>query len=202
MTVARQFSWAGPRPVVPAPCRTRTCCTCRTALVVPALKDGHPGRTPLHSAVIGIALLFPAREPTRHVIAPSRNFWYQTADRLCTGRAGRDPLSDFAPWPFWRFTEGLAGAVTASVVTAADHLIRGNLVPESVYGTWSASPGAAVEHMWWVAFEDFFLADFRCGPASTHNRALSLAMKPFCMSAPPRPADWSSHRRLFTREIR
>lgn len=47
--------------------------------------------------------------------------------------------------------------VTASVVTAADHFVRGFWFPESVYGILTASPWRWIEHAFWVAFEDLFL---------------------------------------------
>jgi len=45
----------------------------------------------------------------------------------------------------------------ATVVTAADHLIRGIFWPQSVYGVLSATPWRALEHAAWVLFEDIFL---------------------------------------------
>lgn len=45
----------------------------------------------------------------------------------------------------------------ATGLTALDHFARGALIPESVYGVWSASPLRALEHAAWVAFEDVFL---------------------------------------------
>jgi signal transduction histidine kinase len=47
--------------------------------------------------------------------------------------------------------------IPATVVIAADHLIRGIFWPESVFGVLVASPWRAFEHAGWVVFEDVFL---------------------------------------------
>lgn len=45
----------------------------------------------------------------------------------------------------------------ATAITLLDHLVRGQIWSESVYGVLSASPWRAVEHAAWVLFEDIFL---------------------------------------------
>ena len=47
--------------------------------------------------------------------------------------------------------------ITASIVVALDHYLRGVYWPQSVYGT--VSPGSLrwLEHTAWVIFEDIFL---------------------------------------------
>jgi PAS domain S-box-containing protein len=47
--------------------------------------------------------------------------------------------------------------LTASLVVAADHVLRGIFWPQSVYGVMVATPWRALEHASWVAFEDAFL---------------------------------------------
>jgi signal transduction histidine kinase len=47
--------------------------------------------------------------------------------------------------------------ITASVVVAADHFVRGLFWPESVYGTSIISPWRFAEHAGWVLVEDAFL---------------------------------------------
>jgi two-component system, sensor histidine kinase and response regulator len=47
--------------------------------------------------------------------------------------------------------------ITASAVTAVDHLSRGMFWPESVYGTAVGAAWRWLEHAGWVAFEDVFL---------------------------------------------
>lgn len=45
----------------------------------------------------------------------------------------------------------------ATIITAADHLLRGLFLPESIYGVLTASPLRALEHTAWVIFEDVIL---------------------------------------------
>ncbi len=47
--------------------------------------------------------------------------------------------------------------VTASLIVLADHLVRGAIWPESVYGTASSSVLRGLEHGAWIVFEDVFL---------------------------------------------
>src|SRR5439155_15725511 len=47
--------------------------------------------------------------------------------------------------------------LSASVVVAADHLLRGLYWPQSVYGVTLIEPWRWVEHAGWVGFEDVFL---------------------------------------------
>jgi two-component system sensor histidine kinase/response regulator len=47
--------------------------------------------------------------------------------------------------------------VPATLVTAADHFVRGLYWPESVFGVTAASPWRTLEHAGWVVFEDLFL---------------------------------------------
>jgi signal transduction histidine kinase len=47
--------------------------------------------------------------------------------------------------------------LTATVVVAGDHFLRGLLWPQSVYGTNIASPWRFAEHAGWVVMEDAFL---------------------------------------------
>ena len=47
--------------------------------------------------------------------------------------------------------------VTASVIVAVDHYLRGALWPQSVYGISTVSPWRWAEHTIWVVFEDIVL---------------------------------------------
>jgi PAS domain S-box-containing protein len=47
--------------------------------------------------------------------------------------------------------------ISATLVTAADHFLRGLFWPESVYGVLTASSWRTLEHAAWVIFADFFL---------------------------------------------
>lgn len=47
--------------------------------------------------------------------------------------------------------------ILATVITGLDHLLRGAFWSESVYGTLTATPWRALEHIAWVLFEDIIL---------------------------------------------
>src|SRR5262249_7894681 len=47
--------------------------------------------------------------------------------------------------------------ISASLVVAADHVLRGIYWPRSVYGVLTVSPWRWVEHSAWVVFEDIVL---------------------------------------------
>ncbi|MBA4192899.1 MAG: hypothetical protein C0467_33490, partial [Planctomycetaceae bacterium] len=63
----------------------------------------------------------------------------------------------FGSLAFLTFYRDWRVLVTASAVAALDHIIRGMVWPESVYGTPSPSPWRWLEHTGWVAFLDVFL---------------------------------------------
>ena len=104
-----------------------------------------------------LALLRPGRAHTRYVIA--------TAQLLCTGllihlTGGRleTHFHVFGSLAFLAFYRDWRVLIVASGVTAADHLIRGLVWPESVYGTVAGADWRWVEHAGWVVFMDLFLA--------------------------------------------
>jgi diguanylate cyclase (GGDEF)-like protein/PAS domain S-box-containing protein len=63
----------------------------------------------------------------------------------------------FGSLAFLAFYRDWTVLVSASVVVAADHLLRGLLWPQSVYGVPMIEPWRWVEHAGWVTFEDLFL---------------------------------------------
>ena len=75
---------------------------------------------------------------------------------LCGGRIETHFII-FASLAFLAFYQDWSVIVTASVVVALDHAIRGLLWPRSIYGVLTASPWRWVEHSGWVLFEDIFL---------------------------------------------
>ncbi len=67
--------------------------------------------------------------------------------------------------------------ITASAVTAADHLLRNFLAPESVYGVLTADSWRWLEHAAWVVFEDIFLiASCRQGVSEMRGIAQQRAL--------------------------
>jgi diguanylate cyclase (GGDEF)-like protein len=105
---------------------------------------------------IAVTLSYPGRRLTRHVIA----FAQMLVSVLlidCTGGRIETHFHVFGSLAFLAFYRDWSVLVTATVVTAADHLVRGIWWPQSVYGVATVSPWRWVEHAWWVIFEDFFL---------------------------------------------
>ena len=105
---------------------------------------------------IAIALLNPARQATRHVLAVAQMVVSillidVTGGRIETHFHIFGSIAILAFYMDWRVL------ATATAVTGIDHLTRGLLWPQSVYGVLTASPWRSAEHVWWVTFEDFFL---------------------------------------------
>jgi hypothetical protein len=105
---------------------------------------------------IGIALLYPARRWTRHVIAVAQ-ILVSVLLIDCTGGRIETHFHVFGSLAFLAFYRDWTVLATATVVTAVDHIVRGIWWPQSVYGVMTVSPWRWVEHAWWVLFEDFFL---------------------------------------------
>jgi diguanylate cyclase (GGDEF)-like protein len=105
---------------------------------------------------ITIAILNPACQLTRHVIATAQIVVSILLIDCTEGRIETHfhifgSLAILACYMDWRVL------VTASLVTTIDHIFRGIWWPQSVYGVLTVSPWRWVEHLWWVIFEDSFL---------------------------------------------
>ncbi|HEY3928043.1 MAG TPA: GGDEF-domain containing protein, partial [Candidatus Koribacter sp.] len=103
-----------------------------------------------------LATFYPGSHLTRHVIAVAQIL---VSVLLIDGTGGRieTHFHVFGSLAFLAFYRDWRVLITASVVTAVDHFVRGIWWPQSVYGIATASPWRWVEHAWWVIFEDFFL---------------------------------------------
>ena len=117
---------------------------------------------------VSLALLRPGRTSTRHTVAAgqmlmSALFIHLTGGRIETHFHVFGSLAFLAIYRDWRVL------LTATAVTAGDHILRGWLWPQSVYGVAGGAEWRWLEHAGWVAFEDVFLvyacwqgdADFR-----------------------------------------
>ena len=105
---------------------------------------------------IALAVVVPGRTVTRHTIAvgqmlTSALFIHLTGGRIETHFHVFGSLAFLAVYRDWTVL------IPATVVVAADHLVRGLYWPQSVYGVLSASGWRSVEHAAWVVFEDIFL---------------------------------------------
>jgi diguanylate cyclase (GGDEF)-like protein len=105
---------------------------------------------------IALAILWPTRQITRHCIAVAQILVSILLIDVTGGRI-ETHFHVFGSLAFLAFYRDWRVLVTASVLTAVDHVVRGIWWPESVYGIVTVSPWRWVEHAWWVAFEDGFL---------------------------------------------
>jgi diguanylate cyclase (GGDEF)-like protein len=105
---------------------------------------------------ISLAILFPTRQITRHVVAVAQILVSILLIDITGGRI-ETHFHVFGSLAFLAFYRDWRVLTTASALTAVDHVVRGIWWPESVYGIVTVSPWRWIEHAWWVAFEDTFL---------------------------------------------
>jgi len=105
---------------------------------------------------IALALLCPGATLTRHVIAVGQMLTSALLIHLTGGRI-ETHFHVFGSLAFLAFYRDWRVLVTATVVVAADHFVRGIFWPQSVFGVLVASPWRWLEHAGWVLFEDVFL---------------------------------------------
>ena len=105
----------------------------------------------ISSLPVALAFLRPGWVVTRHVIAGAQMLWSALLIHLTGGRiethfhvfGSLGFLAAYRDWPV---------LVTATVVVAGDHLVRGRLWPEAVYGIVNPEWWRFLEHAFWVVF--------------------------------------------------
>jgi hypothetical protein len=110
----------------------------------------------LSSLPVALTLLRPGWVITRHVVAAAQMLWSALLIHLTGGRiethfhvfGSLGILAGYRDWPV---------LLTATVVVAADHLVRGLAWPESVYGILNPEWWRFLEHAFWVVFAASFL---------------------------------------------
>ena len=110
----------------------------------------------LSSLPVFLALARPGRFSTRCTIAVAQALWSALLIHLSGGRI-ETHFHVFGSLAFLAFYRDWRVLVPATVVVAADHVLRGLFFPQSVYGVLTASPWRWAEHAGWVLFEDVFL---------------------------------------------
>ncbi|MET0556281.1 MAG: hypothetical protein ABW221_24785 [Vicinamibacteria bacterium] len=113
--------------------------------------------TLLSAMPIALAFLRPGWVVTRHVIAVAQMLWSALLVHLTGGRiethfhvfGSLGFLAGYRDWPV---------LVTATVVVAAEHFVRGLVWPESIYGIVNPEWWRFLEHAFWVVFAVSFLA--------------------------------------------
>jgi hypothetical protein len=103
-----------------------------------------------------LAWFQPGRSRTRHLIAAAQMllaalYIHLTGGRIETHFMVFGSLAFLAAYRDWTVL------LTATLVVLIDHLLRGWLFPQSVYGVDSATVWRSFEHASWVVFEDIFL---------------------------------------------
>src|SRR5205823_1440634 len=97
------------------------------------------------SLPMALARLAPAAPLTRHIIAVAQMVFGAMLIHLTGGRI-ETHFYVFGSLAFLAFYHDPWTLVTASSVVAVDHLVRGLLVPESVFGVGGNQPWRWLEH--------------------------------------------------------
>ena len=114
----------------------------------------------LGGAISGFPIYLAWRRPghasTRHTIAIAQMLTSALLIHLTGGRI-ETHFHVFGSLAFLAFYRDWRVLVSATVVVAVDHLMRGIFWPESVFGVLTPSSWRWLEHAGWVIFEDLFL---------------------------------------------
>ena len=110
----------------------------------------------LSSLPIYLAFRHPGRPLTRHVIAASQMLWSALLIHLTGGRI-ETHFHVFGSLAFLAFYRDWRVLLTATLVVATEHFLRGILWPQSIYGIANPEWWRFLEHAFWVLFCDAFL---------------------------------------------
>ncbi len=110
----------------------------------------------ISAAPVLLAWRRPGRVVTRHVIAVSQVLTSALLIHLTGGRF-ETHFHIFGSLTFLAFYRDWRVLVTATLVVTADHLVRGILWPQSIFGVMEVSQWRWLEHVGWVLIEDVFL---------------------------------------------
>ena len=105
---------------------------------------------------IYLALKHPGRQSTRYVVATAQMMMSSLLIHVTGGRV-ETHFHIFGSLAFLSFYRDWRVLVPATIVVAADHILRGLFWPESIYGVLTTQNWRWVEHAFWVLFEDTFL---------------------------------------------
>ncbi len=108
---------------------------------------------------------------TRHSVAIAQMLWSAMLIMLTNGRI-ETHFHVFGSLAFLAFYRDWKLLPTATLVVAADHLARGTLWPDSVYGIANPEWWRFLEHASWVVFEDTVLV-FGCRRALAEMRIVA-----------------------------
>ncbi len=105
---------------------------------------------------IALAWLQPGRRSTRHIIAIGQLLTSGLLIHVTGGRI-ETHFHIFGSLAFLAFYRDPWVLISASAVTALDHLLRGIFYPESIFGVFMAGEWRWLEHTAWVVFTDVVL---------------------------------------------
>ena len=103
-----------------------------------------------------LAIYRPGSRLTRHVIAISQMLASALLIHLSGGRI-ETHFHVFGSLAFLAFYLDWKVLISATLVVASEHFLRGIFWPESVYGITNPEWWRFLEHAFWVAFEDVIL---------------------------------------------
>jgi signal transduction histidine kinase/DNA-binding response OmpR family regulator len=103
-----------------------------------------------------LAWKYPGETLTRHAIAAAQLLFSGLLIHLTGGRL-ETHFHIFGSLAFLAFYRDWRVLVTATIVTALDHFLRGIFIPFSMYGVMMAPLWRIFEHAGWVIFSDVFL---------------------------------------------
>jgi two-component system sensor histidine kinase/response regulator len=108
------------------------------------------------SLPLAMVLAAPGHRITRHIIAVAQMLMSALVIHVTGGRI-ESHFHVFGSLAFLAFYRDWPVLISASVVVALDHLLRGIYMPMSVFGVATPDAWRWMEHTAWVAFEDVFL---------------------------------------------
>jgi signal transduction histidine kinase len=111
------------------------------------------------SLPVFLAVIRPGSAVTRHAIAIGQMLTSALLIDLTGGRI-ETHFHVFGSLAFLAFYRDWRVLLTATLVVALDHVIRGAYWPQTIFGVLAVSPWRWVEHAGWVLFEDIFLLAF------------------------------------------
>ncbi len=153
-------------------------------LISPRSWSGSMSQTHLHVyAAIGVGLLInlvpwsliraqPGSLLTRSTVACAQLAWSGLLIHLTGGRI-ETHFHVFGSLAMLAFYRDFRVLIPATVITAADHFVRGVVWPESIYGIANPAWWRFMEHAGWVAFIDVFLV-MSCLKSTDEMRAIAL----------------------------
>ena len=124
------------------------------------------------SLPVVMGLWRPGHWMTRHIVAVGQMLTSALLIHLLGGRI-ETHFHVFGSLAFLTFYRDWRVLISATVIVALDHMLRGLFWPQSVYGVASGAQWRWIEHAGWVAFEDAFLI-LSCAQGIREMRAIAL----------------------------